>query len=69
VLVALAIGAMGAFVATAWAVSALCGFGTRETPVTVTPSTFAEDLEPEPVAAPAPVTLRPTATARPIHSA
>jgi hypothetical protein len=69
VFVALAIGAMGLFVASVWAVSALCGFGARETPVLETPSTFAEDLDAEPVPAPAAVAMRPATTGRPIHSA
>ena len=69
VFVVLGIAAMGVWVAAAWGISALCGFGARARPVLDTPSTFAEEFEPEPLLAPAPVVLRPAPATRPIHSA
>jgi hypothetical protein len=67
IFVALAIAAMGLFVGAAWTISAVCGFGARETPVLETPSTFVDDYEDEPI--PAPVGILATAPRQPIHSA
>ncbi|HUP08120.1 MAG TPA: hypothetical protein VMU47_13255 [Caldimonas sp.] len=66
IFVALAVAAMGLFVGAAWGISALCGFGARERPVLETPSTFVEDYEDEPIAAP--VAIRATVPVQPIHS-
>ena len=68
VLVVLGVAAMGLWVAAAWAISALCGFGASERPVLDTPSTFAEDFDLESLPAPAPVVLRPAPATRPIQS-
>jgi len=69
IFVALAVAAMGLFVATAWVISALCGFGARETPVLESPSTFAEDYEPESIPASSPLAIRAPTPRQPIHSA